>query len=160
MNRAEEIVALEHLAQDAVESFSEWARNRGVELGVVVGEVGLRVRGVRVQLMQALQHVMINAVESCRKDGGEVVVRLRRDQELAVMEIADRGGGMEPETWARTLEPGLAQGMADADGPVWTMTKRIILQHLGCMALSSWAGGVTRTTIWLPLCLEGPSILP
>lgn len=53
----------------------------------------------------ALQRLFGNLVDNAVKYGGEARIRVRRDGDAAVVEIADRGPGLKPEDLERAFQP-------------------------------------------------------
>jgi two-component system OmpR family sensor kinase len=94
-------VDLAVLAADAVHDVRAVDPDRPVTLEVT-GEVPL-LRGDEARLRQVLANLLGNAVQHSPA-GTPVVVRLRRSDALAVVEVADRGPGMAPEVARRVFE--------------------------------------------------------
>jgi signal transduction histidine kinase len=53
----------------------------------------------------ALQRLFVNLVDNALKYGGEARIRVRREADLAVVEIADAGKGLSPEDLERVFQP-------------------------------------------------------
>jgi signal transduction histidine kinase len=53
----------------------------------------------------ALQRLFVNLVDNAVKYGGEARIRVRREADLAVVEIADAGDGLAPEDLERVFQP-------------------------------------------------------
>ncbi len=54
-------------------------------------------------MRQALLNLVLNAMQAMSA-GGEVQVTVRREQHLAVVEVADQGTGIQPELLPRIFE--------------------------------------------------------
>ena len=98
-------------ARSVAELYEPIAEDEGVALTVRV-EDGLRVRGNRELIGQAIANLVDNALKygAPNKDVGgaeakpEVVIAARRVGESVVLTIADRGQGIEPADRARVLD--------------------------------------------------------
>jgi putative PEP-CTERM system histidine kinase len=69
---------------------------RGPSVTVEMKDGALAVQGDEERLRRVIGHLVQNAVEAVPKDGA-VVVRLRAEGKLAVLEVEDNGPGMDPE---------------------------------------------------------------
>jgi signal transduction histidine kinase len=103
-------------------------------------------------LRQALLNLMLNAMQSM-PDGGLLNLRVRREDDSAVVSVADEGSGIAPELMPRIFElyyttkpKGSGIGLA--------MTYRIVQMHGGAMEVQSEAGPDSKTgtvfTVRLP----------
>jgi two-component system NtrC family sensor kinase len=100
--------------------------------------------------LKAILNLIINAVEAS-EPGAAIELRTRYyDDENVLVEIADRGAGMDPETQKRLFEPfyttkekGTGLGMAIA--------KQIAELHSGDLTVISKLGLGTTATVRLPL---------
>jgi len=112
-------------------------------------EVRLRIEGEDLELDRAileelsdpLVHMVRNAVDHGIERSGEVLVRAWREKDLAVVEIADNGRGMDPERIRRkALEKGLV-----SPAQVKIMRDRDLFQ-LVCLPGFSTAEAITETS--------------
>jgi signal transduction histidine kinase len=102
------------------------------------------------ELRKLFLNLIINAVEAS-EPGGVIELRTRQNGDRDVLvEIADKGAGMDPETQKRLFEPfyttkekGTGLGMAIA--------KQIAELHNGDLTLISKLGEGTTATVRLPL---------
>jgi two-component system, NtrC family, nitrogen regulation sensor histidine kinase GlnL len=102
------------------------------------------------ELKKLFLNLIINAVEASEPGGGiELRTRFNGDQDVLI-DIVDRGSGMDPETQKRLFEPfyttkekGTGLGMAIA--------KQIAELHSGDLTVVSKAGAGTTATVRLPL---------
>jgi signal transduction histidine kinase len=95
----------------------------------------LRVRGDSELLRQALLNLMLNGMQAMA-DGGVLRVSVRREQEAAIVEVADEGTGIPAELMPKifdlyfTTKPkGSGIGLA--------MTYRIVQMHGGALEVTS-----------------------
>jgi signal transduction histidine kinase len=86
-----EVIDIGEAARSAAEFYEPAAEERGFTL-VVATEPGVKIRGDRHLMAQALANLLDNALKYA--GGGELAVRAFRDGERAVLEVADRGPGI------------------------------------------------------------------
>ncbi|WP_433983473.1 ATP-binding protein [Tunturiibacter empetritectus] len=102
---------------------------------------------VDAQLMQqALLNLLLNGMQAM-PEGGAMVVRMRRDHQLAVVEVIDEGEGIPPELLPRIFELYFTT-KPKGSGIGLAMTYRILQLHGGAMEVRSNAdpGSVERGT--------------
>lgn len=62
--------------------------------------------GAPGRLAQVVTNLVNNAIDACAPGGGSAItVRLRREEDAAVLEVADRGTGIPPEVVAKIFDP-------------------------------------------------------
>jgi CheY-like chemotaxis protein len=93
----DQLVALETVAQDAVEAIAPTAVEKGVALRVAPTAAGppLEVVGDASRLEQVLLNLLTNAIKFT-PPGGRIEIDLRRDGENAVVSVKDSGKGIDP----------------------------------------------------------------
>ena len=91
--RREESEALDlaEVARSAAELYEPVAEEKGFVLSLVA-EPGVRVRGSRHLLSQALANLLDNGLKYA--DGGEIQIRVQRAEGCAALEVSDRGQGI------------------------------------------------------------------
>lgn len=119
------------------------------EVACVPGEVGQVVLALVVNAAQAIEEKKTKEGSTRR---GCVRVSMRREDEWAVLRVADDGCGIHPEHVDRVFDPffttkdvgkGMGQGLAVAH--------TIIERHHGCIEIDSTVGEGSTFTIKLPL---------
>jgi cell cycle sensor histidine kinase DivJ len=112
---------------------------------------------------RACRQVMINLLSNAikfSKDGGEVVVSMRRQGRHLALTVADHGIGMAPDAVQRIGEPffqaqdGLSR-QYEGTGLGLSIVKGLIDLHDGELQVRSTLGEGTRVTVLLPL--NGPA---
>jgi len=101
------------------------------------------------QLHQVLLNLLKNALEAS-PPGGEIGIRLTREGDELVLEIANGGEPMGAETRARAFEPFFTT-KPKGSGLGLGLVQRVIEEHGGRVALASDAVAGTRVTLRLPL---------
>jgi PAS domain S-box-containing protein len=80
------------------------AREAGVEL-VAEGETSIPIVSANTEVVQhVVLNLLVNAIESCTRAGGRVVVRFATDSEVRV-QIRDNGCGIPPDVQRHLFEP-------------------------------------------------------
>lgn len=105
------------------------------------------------RLDQVLTNLISNAVKYS-PHGGEILLRLRYDDEFAEISVSDRGIGISREEQARLFQPFIravgSGDVASGQGLGLFITARIVNAHAGTIAIDSQPGQGTTFTIRLP----------
>lgn len=113
-------------------------------------EAGVGLHGSSSQMFQVIVNLVSNGADAMPQ-GGQIVVRVQRSGDDAVVEVIDTGKGMDPQTLERALDPffttkprghGTGLGLATVD--------RVVREHRGGVAVSSEPGRGTTVTVRLP----------
>jgi signal transduction histidine kinase len=147
-------VDLGAVARESVEAAAPRAADGGVELTLEATDVP-PVRGDRDRLGQALDNLVSNAIKFT-PDGGQVVVRLMRQDDRAVLEVSDTGIGISEADMQQLFQrffrtqrattaaiPGVGLGL--------TIAQAIVHGHEGQISVQSLDGEGTTFRIELPL---------
>jgi len=139
---------------DAVEAARPHARSLGVELALRTVDVP-PVPGDADRLGQVVDNLITNAVKFT-PPGGRVLVRVRREGERAVLEVADTGVGIPAGEVGRLFErffrastateqqiPGIGLGLS--------ISRAIVEAHGGDIVVASIEGHGTTFRVELPL---------
>ena len=115
---------------------------------------------VAVEIEQVALNLLKNAAQAMHANRPEnpprIVLRLKREERYAVLEVEDNGPGMEPpvlrrvfEPFFTTKEPGIGTGLG------LSVSYMIVTRnHKGLMSVESHPGGGARFTVRLPLDRE------
>lgn len=164
-------MVVEYDAAEVVSGVAELYEAAAEEAGMrLVAEIapdalaeGLKVRGSRELLGQALSNLIDNAIKYGRREGAAeadpIVVRARREGDRALIEVADGGPGIPASDLERAQErfvrlesartrPGFGLGLSLVAG--------VARLHEGTLRLSD-AGPGLRATLDLPLSPPAPS---
>jgi signal transduction histidine kinase len=113
-------------------------------------KVPLLVNSFGSELNQVWANLIDNAIDAM-SGKGELRVRAYRDDNCAVVEIADNGPGISPEIEPRIFEPFFTtKGVGEGTGLGLDTVQRIVKKHRGNIQVQSEPGD-TRFQVWLPL---------
>ncbi len=157
----QESVNMVEVAASAVEAVGEAARRAGLTLALGTDDRPVCVRGDVTRLTQCVVNLLNNAIKFTPQ-GGAVQVRVRREGELAIVEVQDSGVGVAAENLTRIFDlfvqerhsghggnTGLGIGLA--------LTRRLVELHGGRIAARSPGLGQGSTfRIELP-AIESPA---
>ena len=148
----------------------QMASNATYELSQSVPREPLLLLADRRLLSQALTNLVKNAVESVqtvaesaeRPDGykGRVEVHVRREGEVAIIEIIDNGMGLPKQNRARLLEPYVTTKGSKGTGLGLAIVQKIVESHGGTLSLEDAPvtpdrprGALLRITLPAPIDL-------
>ncbi|NIA17556.1 MAG: sensor histidine kinase [Planctomycetes bacterium] len=100
-------------------------------------------------LKQVVLNLFINA-QQAMTDGGELIIRTAKEQNLAVITISDTGRGIEPQDSDRIFDAYYSTKPAGS-GLGLSIAKKVIDAHNGTIRVDSEPGKGTAFTIKLPL---------
>lgn len=126
---------LRHVAGAVVELTAAEMQENGVHVDVDEPAEPLMVRVDGELIQQALLNLTLNAMQAM-KDGGRIELRLRREHQLAVVEVADEGEGIPPEVLPRIFELYFTT-KPKGSGIGLAMTYRILQLHGGTLDVRS-----------------------
>ncbi len=141
---------LSKVVDAVVELTEEDMLERRIILEVQTEPVLVRADGE--MLRQALLNLVLNGMQAM-PEGGSLGIRVRREQNWAVIQIADDGEGIAPELMPRIFELYFTT-KAKGSGIGLAMTYRIVQMHGGAVEVVSEAGQGAVFTMRLPV-VEG-----
>ena len=140
---------------ELAESMQTTAERAGLTLETELAFGPLYVEGDLFALNRVYRNLLINAFQATAP-GGRVLVRTLRQNDHAVIEIADTGCGIPPdridnifEDFVTTKRRGLGLGLA--------ISKKVVEQLGGTIAVASEVGRGTTFTLRFPLTKARPS---
>ena len=146
------------VARDAVALVSPQARQRGIDLHLFTPADPMDVDGDRVQLLQVLLNLLLNALEAVAPqppDRKKVTVRIVPDGDSVRLQVTDAGNGFSTAARARIFEPffttkktGLGMGLS--------ISRTIVEAHGGRMWLGDSPEGA-EVNVDLPGAREAGS---
>jgi C4-dicarboxylate-specific signal transduction histidine kinase len=152
-----ETLALQSVVQVAHDLLRQELMYQGVTLEVAAPSAPVYVRAERLLLTQALVQVLRNAMQAVQGQKRRTVqMVLDTDGDKAWMEVTDSGPGLA----ADALLPGTSPlPMTDTlSGMGLTMTRSILDQFQGDLALSNLQGSGARVRMTLPLQATGHEV--
>jgi signal transduction histidine kinase len=99
----EEVVALDEVLRDAVESARPRAEERGVSLRLGIGEGSWAIRGSARRVEQVFTNLLSNAIKFSPK-GGSIDIQAERRNGSAAITVRDEGEGIAPELLPRVFD--------------------------------------------------------
>lgn len=150
-----EPVDLRALAGEVVAGFQPQARDAGVTLGLdqtdaSVDPLSLDPRRMR----QVIANLVSNALRHT-PSGGIVTVRVASNANGVLLEVADTGEGMDPETAARAFDRFWRAGDAPGAGLGLAIVRDLVEAHDGEVSLESEPGAGTAVRCRLPAEVGG-----
>ena len=102
------------------------------------------------KMVIALLNILINAVEAIEHSNGRILISIKKDNDIAIIEITDNGSGIDEDKIPRLFEPyytskrnGIGLGLA--------ATLNIVQAHNGSIEVTSELNKSTLFTITLPI---------
>jgi signal transduction histidine kinase len=128
--------------------------NHKLKRGVLVKRdyqrVPFLVNSFGSELNQVWTNIIDNAIDAMGGQG-ELRVRIYRDDNCVVVEIADNGPGIPPEVLPHIFEPFFTtKGVGQGTGLGLDTVQRIVKKHAGTIQVKSKPGD-TCFQVWLPL---------
>jgi two-component system phosphate regulon sensor histidine kinase PhoR len=152
-------VDLGRLAAASTERLRLFAERQGVPLSVDLDPDLPAVRGDGARLGQVIVNLLHNAVKFS-PDGGEVVVRVRADDDEVVMSVADRGVGIPRAALGRVFERfykvDRARVRGGGTGLGLAIARHVVEQHGGRIWVESEEGRGSTFSFALPAWREAP----
>jgi PAS domain S-box-containing protein len=153
-SRPTEMQLKDSILQSVIDEIVNAARDR-INLKKIVLQVDYPPEFINVYLdfekmVIALLNIVINAVEAIEHDNGRISIRIKKDNENAVVEISDNGSGISEDKIPRLFEPyftskrnGIGLGLAS--------TLNIIQAHNGSIEVNSELNKSTSFIITIPI---------
>ncbi len=155
----QETVDLQDVAAAAIEAVSAAFQAKGVRFLQDLAPEPLYVKGDATRLSQALINLLTNACKFT-KVGGQVILRLRSENAAALVEVADTGIGLAPDSLERIFglfvqeRPSGAAGN-NGLGIGLALSRRLLAMHGGELrAASAGLGKGSTFTARVPLVDE------
>ena len=144
-------VDLSGVSRESAEILEALGESLGVTVAVSI-QAGIDVTGDAVALKQMILNLGDNAVKYT-PPGGRVWLRLRRDDEQAVLDVTDTGIGIAPDELPRIFDRFYRAPSGDSargTGLGLAIAKRIVEVHHGTVDVRSEPGHGTQFTVRLP----------
>jgi signal transduction histidine kinase/CheY-like chemotaxis protein len=158
-----EILELPALLRAAMEASAQSIEKKAIRLELAGAGEPLFVEGDAGRLQQVFRNILSNAVKFT-PEGGSVRITLGRDEDRAVVRIADTGKGIEAEFLPFVFEMFRQQEQGtrreyEGLGIGLSLVKQLTELHKGTVSVASaGAGHGTEVTVRLPLVAERPQL--
>ncbi len=134
--------------------FADWPRRPGLAYQLDVPPQPCRAEVDRHQIHRLCSNLVRNA-EQAQPQGGAVSLRLSAHAESLVLEVADLGEGIDPETASHIFEPYFTtRAESNASGLGLTVCESIAKAHGGSIAVDSRPAAGTSLRVTLPIALQ------
>ncbi|MEM1329352.1 MAG: ATP-binding protein [Planctomycetota bacterium] len=150
-------VEVNALVEELGDFFLPQAESAGVRLRVARGEGPIVARIDEHHTKQAVLNLMLNAVQAMEHAAdldtgttGELLLRVERGPDGAVITVTDTGPGIDPEKLSRVFEPYFTT-KAGGSGLGLPTTRRLIEGQDGTIDVTSEPGKGTSFTVRMPL---------
>jgi signal transduction histidine kinase len=152
---------LRHVVGGVIELTAAEMRENGVTAILKAPAEPVMVRVDAELVRQALLNLMLNGMQAMPR-GGRLWVRIRRDQQSAVLDVMDEGEGIPAELLPRIFELYFTT-KPKGSGIGLAMTYRILQMHGGAMEVRSNANPIaadrgTTFTLRLPLASSAAEV--
>ncbi|MDQ7088602.1 MAG: HAMP domain-containing sensor histidine kinase [Acidobacteriota bacterium] len=146
VGRDREKLDLARLARGVVELLEPQATAKGVKLAEPEGTAVVEADAGAMR--RALVNLLLNALEASPA-GSQIETRVFRERDAVVMEVLDRGRGIDPADRERLFDA-FVTTRADGSGLGLSLVRRVMDEHDGSCGLEPREGGGTRAWLRLP----------
>lgn len=143
-------VELNGLLQELVDFFAPQAQASRVQLRLQKSPYPVNAPIDGKLIKQAMLNLMINGIQAMNNSGGELILALSSTPDQAKIEVIDTGPGISADAVSRIFEAYYSTKRGGT-GLGLPMSKRIVEEHGGKLAVRSEPGKGTDFTIELPL---------
>ena len=145
-------VNLAQILEDSLQIFEEKFRKAGLEVSSRIRP--LTILGFSDEIRQAIDNLLLNAIEATPK-GGRLVVSLRRSRDrrdrrepgVARLTIADSGSGISSDQLSRIFEPFFTTKAEKGNGLGLWVVMGIVTKHEGYIRVRSSTNCKSRGTV-------------
>ena len=140
------------IVREVLKGATSIAAQNGVELSTDISEDPCLLLGDSLQIMRAIQNVIINAVQASAEKKAAVSVSCLRKEFYVDVRVEDTGDGIPPWELTKIFEPYFTtkQGKSGTGLGLY-ITKKVIEDHHGSIKVDSTPQLGTTFTIRLPL---------
>jgi signal transduction histidine kinase len=144
---------LNQMVREVIEALRVRAERAQVTVEFLPENTGMaRVDGP--QIYRVILNLVINAVEACESNHGQVTVSTAYEPEGWRMTVADTGAGIAPEIRPRLFQAFVSNKGSSGTGLGLACTHKIVQEHGGQIAVESAPGSGSTFTVFLPQCPE------
>jgi len=145
-------ISVTQIVREVVKGVDPMAAQSGVELQCDICDDACTLLGDSVQIMRAIQNVIINALQASAEKKGPVSVSCARKDFYVDVRVEDTGYGISPAQLAKIFDPYFTtkQGKSGTGLGLY-ITKKVIEDHNGSIKVDSTPQVGSTFTIRLPL---------
>jgi two-component system, sensor histidine kinase and response regulator len=145
-------ISVSGIVREVVKGVGPMAVQNGVELQCNICDDPCTLLGDSVQIMRAIQNVIINAIQASSEKKGSVAVSCMRKDFYVDVRVEDTGYGIAPAQMAKIFDPYFTtkQGKSGTGLGLY-ITKKVVEDHNGSIKVDSTPRIGTTFTIRLPL---------
>jgi signal transduction histidine kinase len=145
-------ISVTQIVREVVKGVGPMAVQSGVELQCDICDDPCTLLGDPVQIMRAIQNVIINALQASTEKKGAVTVSCTRKDFYVDVRVEDTGYGIAPAQMAKIFDPYFTtkQGKSGTGLGLY-ITKKVVEDHNGSIKVDSTPQVGTTFTIRLPL---------
>ena len=145
-------ISVTQIVREVVKGVEPMAVQSGVELQCDICDDPCTLLGDSVQIMRAIQNVIINALQASAEKKGPVSVNCASKDFYVDVRVEDRGNGITPAQLAKIFDPYFTtkQGKSGTGLGLY-ITKKVVEDHHGSIKVDSAPEVGTTFTIRLPL---------
>ncbi len=149
-------VQLRSVVREALELFQSRARECGVRLEMEDADEGLTILGEPKDIHALVSNLITNAIDACCSDQDEskqsrVNVRLRREENQALIEVEDNGIGMDEEARGKLFTTFFSTKGAFGTGLGMLVSHKVASEHGGTLSVRSSPAEGSTFTVKFPL---------
>ncbi len=151
--------AMAEVMDDVVMGVAPLAASENVTIHYDIQARDAVIHGSRAQLIRALHNIIANAIQAVSGPDARVDVCCEVDDERVSVVVMDNGCGMSREVRERIFDPYFTtKDSSRGTGLGMVITKKIVEEHQGSIAVSSTVGAGTTVTLAFPLMREAVRI--
>lgn len=127
---------------------------KGRIIALELGEIPM-IKGISWKLEEVFINLLLNSLDACDQEGGQVTVTTRRSGGKVVATITDNGQGIEEAHLGKVFDPFFTtKEVGKGTGLGLSICYNIVRQHGGSLELASKVGGGTVVTATFPEALD------
>lgn len=142
--------SIEQLIQKTLSLIAIDAKSYGITVRLESQNSFPEVLVDRDKLQQVFLNLFLNGIQAM-ESGGELLVRIEKSNQDAVIIVEDSGIGITSDNIGRVFDPYFTT-KNDGTGLGLALTSKIIEEHRGKIEISSNPGEYTQVRITLPIC--------
>ncbi len=121
-----------------------------IEIDVQLSSITDTIKGIPSEIREALINLILNSVDAL-PDGGKITIKSKTQSESVVVEVEDKGTGMDKYTLEHCIEPFFTTKGKEGSGLGLSIVYGIMERHGGKMEIKSQKGKGTTITLYFPI---------